>query len=241
MNELIKFLSENGLSNTVYYAFHVLGFIAVFVFVVWYGKKIDIEWWKSVVTVLTVYPIIYGWMYVMFWIESGFTNWGGNNIVRVFVYVPLAGLPVAKLLKIEWKKMFSLLAFAPLIVHGVSHFGCIFAGCCNGYQTETGIYNPIFRYNCFPNQPIEALGAVLIVVYLIFRAKKRNYVPDGIEFPIMLSLFGLSRFLFEFLRDNEKIFFGCSAFSFHSLFMLAVGIIWIAIAVKKSKSELKIF
>lgn len=238
MNDLIRYVASCGMSDEVYAGFHVLGFLAVFLFVVWYGRKIGLPGWKSVVTVLIVYPVIYGWMYVMYWIESGFQNFGGNNIVRVFVYVPLVGLPVAKLLKVEWKKMLSLLAFAPLVVHGVSHFGCVFVGCCEGYPETWGLYNVIRDEYVFPNQPMEAIVAILIIVYLLYRAKRKRYIPDGIEFPIMLAWFGSTRFLFEFLRNNEKILLGCSDLSFHALFMCVVGVVWI-IAAKWKKAVAK--
>ena len=234
MNELIRLLADKGLTNLAYNGFHVLGFIAVFIYVVWYGKKIGFPAWKAVLIVLIVYPIIYGWMYVLCWIESGFRVFGGNNIVRVFVYVPVVGIPVAKLLKVDIKKMLSLLAFAPLMVHGVSHFGCVFPGCCNGYPSSWGLYCPWAGDIRFPIQPIEAIGALAIIVILLIRAKRRSYIPDGLEFPIMLVLYGSSRFVFEFLRDNDKILFGISNLAFHALFMCAVGVIWIYVTRRKT-------
>ena len=101
MNELIRFLYQQGLTGTLYNTFFALGFVSVFLFVVLFGKKVDIPYWKSILVVLIVYPIVVVWMFIMFWIESGFTHFGGNNIVRVFVYVPLVAYPVGKLLKIE--------------------------------------------------------------------------------------------------------------------------------------------
>lgn len=235
MNKLIQTIAELGLTGTVYDGFHVLGFIAVFIVIVWFARKLEIEAWKAVLTVLIVYPIIYGWMYVLFWIESGFRSFGGNNIVRVFIYVPLVGYPVAKIFRVEWKKICSLLSLAPTVVHAVSHLGCIFAGCCNGYPSSWGLYNVTTGDIRFPTQPIEAAIAWLIIAYLLFRAVKRNYIPDGKEYPIMLTLFGSTRFLCEFLRDNEKIFMGCSNLSFHALLMALVGIIWIAVDNHKNK------
>lgn len=237
MNEIIRSITEIGLGKTFYDVFFALGFISVLCGLIWFGKKLELPFKKTVITVLIVYPIVVLWMFVMFWMESGFTTWGGNNIVRIFVYVPLVGLPVARLLKVESKKMLSLLSFGPLLVHGISHMGCIFFGCCAGYPCSYGIYNPFYQDIRFPIQPIEAFGAVAIVFYLFYRAKKRNYFPDGLEYPIMLVLFGSSRFLFEFLRDNEKMLFGCSNLAFHALFMFIVGAIWIIAAKKKQKRD----
>jgi prolipoprotein diacylglyceryltransferase len=49
----------------------------------------------------------------------------------------------------------------------------------------------------------------------------------------MLVLFGSTRFLFEFLRDNEKMFWGISNLAIHALFMFVVGVIWIVIQKTK--------
>lgn len=237
MNDILEMISGSGLGKTFYDLFFALGFVSVLCGLVWFGKKLEFPLKKVAALVFIVYPLVVLWMFIMYWIESGFTSWGGNNIVRIFVYVPLIGLPVANLLKMERKKALSLLSFAPLLVHGVSHFGCIFTGCCNGYQCSWGIYNPAFGDYRFPIQPIEAFAAVAIVVYLFYRAKRKNYMPDGLEYPIMLVLFGSSRFLFEYLRDNTKMFWGISNLAIHALFMFIVGIIWIIIAKKKKKEN----
>ena len=88
----------------------------------------------------------------------------------------------------------------------------------------------------FPIQPIEALTAVAIVVFLFVRSKKKQYEPDGYEYPLMLVLFGSTRFLFEFLRDNDKMFWGISNLAIHALFMFVVGLIWIIILYNKRKA-----
>ena len=236
MNDLIIWAAEKGLSMPIYNVFFGMGFVSVFLFVVLFARKMGIPLKKAVAVVLIVYPTLVLWMYVMCWMESGFTSFGGNNIVRVFVYVPVVAYPVGKLLKISWKDMCSMLALGPVSVHAVSHFGCMFPGCCNGYPCEWGLYNVRMQEVLFPIQPIEAIIAWLVIFYLLARAKKRNYVADGLECPVMFILFGSTRFLCEFLRDNEKIFLGCSSLAFHALFMFVVGVIAYIVIRKKQKA-----
>lgn len=236
MNNLIRLIYDVGAGKAFYDIFFIWGFVSVLLGLLFYGKKLKFPLWKIAVTVCIVYPAVVLWMFVMFWMESGFTTWGGNNIVRIFVYVPLIGLPVAKLLKMDMRKTLALLSFGPLLVHGISHFGCIFVGCCHGYPCSFGIYNPMFQDIRFPIQPIEALTAVAIVVFLFVRSKKKQYEPDGYEYPLMLVLFGSTRFLFEFLRDNDKMFWGISNLAIHALFMFVVGLIWIIILYNKRKA-----
>ena len=223
MNELIMELAQNGQSKFVYDVFFALGFVSVFLFVLYMGCRMKVKPLKSVLVVLIVYPIMVLWMFILCWADSGFQSFGGNNIVRVFVYVPVLAYPVAKLLKIDFKVICSMLSVGPLAVHAVSHFGCMFAGCCEGYPSSWGLWNPRFDEIRFPNQPLEALTAWAIIFFLLIRAGRKKYVPDGREYPLMLVLFGSTRFLFEFLRNNEKLLLGCSGLAFHALFMAVVG------------------
>ncbi len=210
-------------ADLLYYGFHVLGFVCIFLFNAWYGKKREIPIWKSTVTTVLVYGITYIWIYVLFWIESGFTNFGGNNIVRGFVYVPLIAFPVCYLVKISRKAMCDFIAPCVCLVHGISHIGCIFVGCCQGYACDWGIYNQQYRGNAFPVQLFESATALAIFAWLVWWNRRNGYRTDGRSYPVMLILFGSTRFLWEFARNNEKLWLGCSSLAFHALFMAVVG------------------
>ena len=49
----------------------------------------------------------------------------------------------------------------------------------------------------------------------------------------MLIIFGSTRFVCEFLRDNDKLFLGISNLALHALLMFIVGIIALVIINKK--------
>ena len=223
MKSIIEAIYNTGYSSEIYYGFHALGFVAVLLFALWYGKRIDISRWKSAGIVFIAFPVLYVWMFVFYWLETGF--FGGNNIVRVFAYLPIVGYAVAKILKIEWRKVLDLLAYCPLIIHGICHFACIIEGCCYGYPCDWGIYNPFVKAYLFPIQPIEALTAWAIIFYLFYRHKRNKGTPDGLEAPIMLIQFGSTRFIWEFFRDNDKLIWGVSNLAFHALFMFVVGLV----------------
>ena len=80
---------------------------------------------------------------------------------------------------------------------------------------------------CYPNQPVEALIALGIAAFIWHREKKKGYGDgvDGLSFPIMLMLFGYSRFFLEFLRDNDKVFWGISGLALHALLNAVIGTI----------------
>ena len=233
MNSLIQTVAEAGLSQTIYDIFFVLGFVSVFLFVVFLGWKMGIKLWKCALVVLIVYPLMVLWMFILFWIETG--RFGGNNIVRVFVYGPVFAYLAAKILKLQWKDVCAMISIGPAAVHGVSHLGCMFPGCCHGFPSAWGLYSIRAKQILFPIQPIEAIIAWLIIIYLLIRAKKRSYVADGKEYPIMLIMFGSTRFICEFFRDNPKLWLGCSSLAFHALFMCIVGIIALVVINQRYK------
>lgn len=220
---MIQSVQQTPTGNIIYYGFHVLGFMCVFLFNVWYGKRHQIKPIKSIITTVIVYSLTYAWLYVQFWIETGFQRFGGNNIVRGFVYVPILAWPVAKWLKISWEKMCDFVAPCICLCHGVSHIGCIFVGCCHGYPSSWGIYNWRYITPAFPIQLFEAATALIIFGYLVWLSRKQTYQQHGKAYPIMLILFGSTRFLWEFGRANQKILLGCSGLAFHALFMAVVG------------------
>lgn len=233
---MLKELQGTPTAEFIYYCFHVLGFIAIFIFNIWYGKKRDISPKKSVITTIIVYGLTYIWIYIQFWIESGFRNFGGNNIVRGFVYIPVIAWPVAKLLKFSWKQICDFMAPCVCLCHGVSHMGCIFAGCCEGFPSTWGVYNARYDGPAVPIQPLEALTALIIFGIVVAMNIKKEYPTDGRSYPIMIILFGSTRFIWEFFRNNEKIWMGCSSLAFHALFMTLVGAIWLIYIHKQEKT-----
>ena len=58
--------------------------------------------------------------------------------------------------------------------------------------------------------------------------------------PWMLLLYGVGRFFTEFLRDNEKIWIGCSDIAFHALFMAVVGLVMLLCLRKKQQKVAEI-
>ena len=237
LKNIVVTIYDAGLTNTIYYMFHIAAFISVFLMAQWMGKKVNVSRLKSFLLVLMIYPLMYAFMLFYFWMESGFKTFGGQHIVCIFVYAPLLAWVVGKILKIEWKKMCFIIAPLFPLNHTVGHLGCFFAGCCGGYPTNAGFYNPVFKHYYFPIQPIESAVALAIVITIVLLAKKKNYEPHPIFYPLMLVMFGSTRFILEFFRNNEKILFGCSSLSFHALFMALVGAIAIIVIKRKEKKK----
>lgn len=237
INNFIQYCYEQGWSQTIYSSIIIVNYVVQFVFLMFYCKHFGLSRRKTFLAQLIIYPVMYYLMLILAWIENGFTNWGANNIVRAFVYVPLIDLAVAKLLKIKKETLFDLSAPCMAFDQALGHTVCPFAGCCFGYPSSWGVWNPVHGDIRFPSQWLECLVALVIFVYILVYAKKKDYKTDGLCFPIFLVLFGGTRFFLEFLRDNDKLIGNISNLAFHALFMVVVGAIWLFVHAEKENEK----
>ena len=226
MNQLLYLIEAKELNKLIYDIFFCAGSVALVTFCFLNAKNYRIPLRKAIPFVAVVYSVSVAWMFFLQWAESGFKNFGGNNIVRIFVWVPIFAYPMCKCLKLDFRTACDYLAPVVCVQHGVSHFGCMAGGCCYGFPWESGIYNHALGYKTFPIQPIEALAAVAIVLFIWLKERKNEFKVTGEYYPLMLILFGYSRFIFEFGRDNEKLFLGISSLAIHALIMGIVGTAW---------------
>lgn len=222
---MINEITIGTFTVTLYNIFFYMGFVGVMIYLLLVSKRYVMPIWKTVVFAVLVYTSTLIWMFFLFWADSGFKSWGGNNIVRVFWWLGVFVFPVSKLLKRNYLECLDFVSPCLCINHGIAHFGCIFAGCCHGYPCDWGLYSNDAGHRCFPTQPIEAVIALGIAAFIWQREKKKGYGKgiDGLSFPIMLMIFGYSRFFLEFLRDNEKLFWGISGLAIHALVNAVIG------------------
>ena len=229
MNQLIRIVAAAGLSDVVYKGFLALCFVGWFLFNLASGKHYGIPVWKRIVISVVIWPVAYGLLYFLFWIETTFTRWGHYNIVRGFVYFPLIALLVAKALKLRPVTVIDYIAPGVSLCQGIAHIGCSFAGCCYGFEAEFGIWNPVFEKYMVPNQMLESIAALGVFAVCAVYAKKHHYDSNGRVYPLFLILFGVTRFFLEFLRDNEKVIGSVSILALHAAFMVVVGACWLAV------------
>ncbi len=237
---MINFIYEKGYSQTVYNVFIALCFVGVVVFALWYGEKYKLNRKQSIVASLCILVSTYVFIYFYHWFESGFQSFGGKNLVHGFIYIPIFAYPISRLLKIDWIRICDFFAPLPALAQGISKVGCTFAGCCYGYPSAFGIYNPLTKKTTFPIQLVECVAYLSIVAIVVLYSKRKNYKSDGISYSLMLILFGSARFFAEFARDNRKLFLECSPLALHAAFMAIVGYIsYICITERKEKLKIK--
>lgn len=238
INKILITLNDKGLSNVFYSSTVFFVIIALFILSIFFAQKLKIKYYKAIILGLGTYVLMVGWMSVYPWIESGFKHGGAANNIYCFVYDPLFVLPFVPLLKIKWRDACYIIAHFMPLQQGIAMMGCMFMGCCRGYPTSIGLYSIRWDYFYFPIQQIISIIDLVIFALLIIRAKKNNYVPDAFQYPIMLIMVGVTRFICEFFRDNTKIFINIfSAHSFHALFMALVGIVAIIVIKYRQKKK----
>lgn len=227
-------------NSDIYSFFIAAGVAALLLFNLMNCKHFGIPTAKAMtLTLLVVIPEIL-MAFVLHWVFHGFSSWGGKDLVRVFIWAPLFAYFAARILKLEWAQCCDYLAPCLPLFQGVSHFGCMFGGCCYGYEWKYGIYNHVFERNLFPVQAAEALVGLAIAAFIWIRQKKNGYEANGTSYPLMLILFGFTRFLLEFARNNQKIAFGISEGGFHALFMALLGLaVYLTLTENQDKKRKK--
>ena len=227
LNNLIRFVAEAGLSGTVYNGFIVVDIVVLAIFVLPYRKKYNLTAGQTFFTLAIMLPLCFLWILLLAWAENGFQYFGEKQMLRGFVYFPLIAMLPARILKIRKEIIWDFLAPCFALVGGFQRFGCMFAGCCYGYPSSWGLWNPIYKQILFPIQLIDCLAYLLVCAICVFAAKKEHYVGNGRIYPLFLVLFGGIRFFLEFLFDNHKIFGNVSVLALHAALMFAVGVVWL--------------
>jgi len=238
IKDLIININEAGLRTEIYSTINSVAFYLSIILGILHGIKLKVKAFPLILSVL-LERFLAGYLAnAVIYIENGFVDTGKKNAVVAFVFVPLIGYIVAKLLKKSYKEIWDVVMVSPLVMFVGARIACTIAGCCRGYSCSWGIYNVKVDGNVFPIQLLESLVTILILVFVFCREKKNNFVPDGKNVPIILISYGVLRFFLEFLHDNEKIVLGLASMQFHCILMIIVGVItWKILAQDEKKSK----
>lgn len=193
-------------------------------------------------------------VFLLTWIENGFTGFGAQNAVRAYVFNILFGILEAKLFKIDFLTVLDFQAATIPLCYGIGHFACLAENCCAGFYYQEGtagyaIAQALTGTSQLPNQIFESVSSLLIFAIIVIIAIKTKFKVTGYLFALYHVLFGGTRFLWEFLRDNEKIIvfgpmtgaktlggkeavWGISSLAIWALAILAVGIIMFVVFKK---------
>ena len=213
-----------GIVGPVYKGCYVLGFLTIFIFNTFYGKQYGIKPKKALPFTVLSYIVIFAWSFVLAWIANGF-EWGHHNAIRVYIWFPLVLFVFGKLFAVRLRDAMDYMAPSTCIVYAIARMGCTLTGCCYGVPFRFGIYSCMVEERCFPVQLCETITAALIAWYIIKYVKAHGPFQGGMLYANMLIVYGYSRFFWEFLADNEKVFLGISELAIHAFVCGTVGVL----------------
>ncbi|SKA82779.1 Prolipoprotein diacylglyceryl transferase [Clostridium sp. USBA 49] len=156
---------------------------------------------------------------------NGFVVYGSiiGGAIGVYIY--------CKRKNWDFIKIFDLAIPSVSLAQGFGRIGCFLAGCCYGKQTtcflgvkfKEGSLGPTDVY-VLPTQIFSSVFDFLLAFFLLWYSKKQR--KDGRVFSLYLIIYGIGRFLIEFIRDDPRgsiwIF---STSQFISLFIILLGIL----------------
>ena len=226
MNALIKWAAENNLSSVFAVSTDVISVI-IFVIFCWMRAPLyKLSKGKAAIIIVSIIPVAYIGSYILFWAETGFRVWGATNIIRIYIWMIFFSWVFSNILNLQFNTIPDFLAPGIMLTFAITHLGCVFEGCCEGYPSDWGIYNRYTGLLHFPVQIIESICAFIIFIILEKYQSSNPEKAYGKLYPLFLILCGAMRFLTSFLREDEKLVWGMSSLSFHSLSMIIVGILW---------------
>ena len=121
---------------------------------------------------------------------------------------------------------------------GFGRIGCFLAGCCYGHVTDSplGVVFPGTTEAVWPTQLFSSGGDFLLALALALYDRRDH--ARGNTGAMYLILYGVGRFLIEFLRNDPRGNVGFfSTSQFISLFMVPIGVV---LYVLNNKSSAKV-
>ena len=198
------------MQNFLYSGGQMLAVVLSSLFGIFWAKKYGIGKLKAFLIVVFSQVIAYPAVFLLTWIENGFQRFGEQNAIRFYVFSALVGLIECKLFKIDFKKCIDFQAVIPPLCYGLGHFACLAKMCCFGYHYTEGslaykVAHALTGTDQLPMQVLESVSALLVFLIVVIIAFKTHFKVTGKLLGIYQILFCMSRFLWEFLRDNKKI------------------------------------
>ena len=136
-------------------------------------------------------------------LADGFVVYGGiiGGIYSAMAYCRIKKMP--------FLKYFDLVMPSVALAQGFGRIGCFLAGCCYGRETQSFL-GVVFPANSMapagikvlPTQLFSSAGDFLITAILLLYYKKIKHTGDGGA--LYMILYGVGRFLMEFLRADDR-------------------------------------
>jgi len=179
--------------------------------------------------------ILYGLELVISENDFGMFDMEGQSLYGT-VFISFLFIPIlAKLLRKNINSMFDYIAPFWIVLLAFVRLGCFTIGCCGADACMISGVSIIL-----PVQLFEVI-CDLIIMQIVFcfenkaNEKCEKFIKTGDSFFIMIGLYGLCRFLLEFIRATEVIFAGFTFGQIYSIICIFISIIVICLNKKKCR------
>lgn len=159
--------------------------------------------------------------------EVFFINRGGLVYYGGFLLGITAAVFYSKIKKVSLMDVADLSAPFIAFGHSIGRIGCFLNGCCYGKVISPFLKQiwPFNNFILFPTQLISSFSLFLIFILLFLRQNKRLF--KGEIFLLYLIIYGIFRFLIEFIRGDSLPLFGLmTEAQLISLFLILFGIVF---------------
>lgn len=145
----------------------------------------------------------------------------GVSLFGAIFTLPLLLFPICKLIKLPYGKFMDYISPSLMLILATLRIGCYISGCCGGV-------------NGFPVQIVEAVFDLCIMAFLLIIEKSSPEGAKGKLYPYIMALYGVLRFILEFVRDNEKNILYMSNGQIFSLLSVAIGVVLLVLINKRA-------
>ena len=220
---------------------------------------------KGLLFAVVTYYFMFPAQHFMMWYRHGFdpAQFTNNvaNIALGYTLLPLLAFLLAKTFNTSTGYAGDIVALTAFSYHVAGRSGCLFTGCCYGFPCDWGwyshqasddaVHNAINNnlpmpgedaaYTMFPTSLVESLFTLAILIFVMVRICRKNYVPDGKNLPYFLFFYGICRFFSELTRESTQydvgwLFWRFSDIHIHMLIMALVGGFLLYAINKKEKA-----
>jgi phosphatidylglycerol:prolipoprotein diacylglycerol transferase len=111
------------------------------------------------------------------------------------------------------------------LAHAAGRVGCFLNGCCYGKPTQAP-WGVLFPGDTVPRHPVQLYEtAALILIYFVLKAIDDARFRTGTVTAVYGLLYGVWRFIAEFLRDDNPVFaLGLTIFQWGSLLLIVISV-----------------
>lgn len=174
------------------------------------------------------------WWKVFAFREGGLTFYGG------LLAALLGGLIYTHYRRISFFKHLDFMSPFIALGYAITRIGCFLNGCCYGHITSApwGVVFPTI--DSYPRHPTQlyASASALLIFFLLRYLRKFSFFP-GFIFAWFLILYGFYRFVVEFFRVSEAVFWVLSPAQLVALPFIIAGLavlFWQKWQVKNARS-----